>query len=368
MSEDWAKSKVVDSEIFLTARDRQRNNGTLSSPRDNDIFNRHSSQGDAARKLFPTYSHAAPATVGQVTVNGKVLQLWNFSQLESLNTIALRKRALAIRDVVGEANCPSFPSGRTDDLTRWILQMQESLTNQQSEKGRSGGYGTGHHIPKTFMQETKEMEQTELLRQQNAAALEEAMSPKASPRKDNYRDLKMQKGEFKEDVQRGIQTGRIGGEGKRHIQPKQNMVDGISTAEVFRASERRRYIPTVDNLMEQKQENEARERALMEKGCDGPVPVTRPSNHVSEDHFAHFGCTNMDEPPVGGDRKKHNNIPKGHFVNLGHWESTEAVHGKKHLDNFQNKTKLENHAGRHESYEPNWRKNPQKLLGSSMLC
>ena len=32
--------QVVDSEIFLTARDRQRNNGTLSSPRDNDIFNR----------------------------------------------------------------------------------------------------------------------------------------------------------------------------------------------------------------------------------------------------------------------------------------------------------------------------------------
>ena len=31
---------MVDSEIFLTARDRQRNNGTLSSPRDNDIFNR----------------------------------------------------------------------------------------------------------------------------------------------------------------------------------------------------------------------------------------------------------------------------------------------------------------------------------------
>ena len=52
-------------------------------------------------------------------------------------------------------------------------------------------------------------------------------------------------------------------------------------------------------------------------------------------------------------------LAQGHFVNLGHWESTEAlantwsnceravsarfpeaVHGKKHLDNFQNKTKL----------------------------
>ena len=53
--------------------------------------------------------------------------------------------------------------------------MQESLTNQKAEKGRSGGgltsrqveqptdlekrsgYGTGHFIPKSFLQETQEL-------------------------------------------------------------------------------------------------------------------------------------------------------------------------------------------------------------------
>lgn len=109
-----------------------------------------------------------------------------FCKRQTLNQSALRKRALAgasasldpsaygpeaIRDAVGEAKCPPLPSGRTDDLTRWILRMQapfscnldhyfklfsyifncliildpissfskESLTNQKAEKGRSGG-------------------------------------------------------------------------------------------------------------------------------------------------------------------------------------------------------------------------------------
>ena len=63
-------------------------------------------------------------------------------------------------------------------------------------------------------------------------------------------------------------------------------------------------------------------------------------------------------------------LAQGHFVNLGHWESTEAntwsnceravksarfpeaVHGKKHLNNFQNKTQF---LGRHlESYSFLW--------------
>jgi hypothetical protein len=90
---------------------------------------------------------------------------WQFSQRATV--------PVPMVPVVGEANCPSLPSGRTDDLTRWILRMQagcwkqdagviqpssnlnlnnytysnytvklpmqESLTNQKAEKGRSGG-------------------------------------------------------------------------------------------------------------------------------------------------------------------------------------------------------------------------------------
>eukprot|EP00913_Durusdinium_trenchii_P009612 g9031.t1 len=171
------------------------------------------------------------------------------------------------------------------------------------------------------------MEQMEEIRLQRATEVDPSqLSPKSSPRKDNYKDLKLQQNEFKEepslqsyrvsgflDVRRlakarcetvspgglgalqdpkmGIQTGRIGGEGKKHIFPKQNMVhNGVSTSEGMRNTEGRRYIPTIDSLMEQKKENEAHERVLMERGCDGPAPVNRPSNHVSEDHMAYFGC------------------------------------------------------------------------------
>eukprot|EP00439_Symbiodinium_sp_Y106_P035528 s1503_g4.t1 len=242
--------KVVDSELFLAGRERKVE-GEIMGRQDGD-----------ARKLFPTYTHAAPAATGEVRINGKVLQLWTFSQLETLNQSALRKRALAIRDVIGEAACPPLPSGRCDDLTRWILQMQEQVTKEKPEQGRSGGYGTGHFVPRSFAQETKEMEQ----RQKVAGDLptSRSMAEEVNASRDNYKDLKMQQNDFKEDPRLGIQTGRVGGEGKRHLFPKQNMVThGVSAAEPqgiasLRATpEGRRYIPTVDNLMEQKRENEA---------------------------------------------------------------------------------------------------------------
>eukprot|EP00438_Fugacium_kawagutii_P010733 Skav218249 [mRNA] locus=scaffold2035:4246:13945:+ [translate_table: standard] len=100
MVENWAKNKVVDSEIFFSARDKKR----AESPRDFQALKQLGDEDARAKELFPTYSYAKPATVGEVTVNGKVLQLWNFSQLETLNPSALRLRALAIRDVVGQVD------------------------------------------------------------------------------------------------------------------------------------------------------------------------------------------------------------------------------------------------------------------------
>ncbi|CAE6926787.1 Ovca2 [Symbiodinium natans] len=257
-------------------------------------------------------------------------------------------------------------------MTRWILQMQEQLTNQKPEQGRSGGYGTGHFVPRSFAQETQEMAtQRQKVDQRVDSDLPTSRSnaEAVGASRDNYKDLKMQQNAFKEDPKLGIQTGRAGGEGKRHLFPKQNMVThGVSSAEPqgitsLRATlEGRRYIPTVDNLMEQKKENEARERALMAGGASGPAPVNRPSNHISEDHMAHFGCTNTDEPAAGG--RRHANKPRDHFVGAGTWETTEAVHGKKYIDGYQ---KMDNHAGRQDTYRTSWRKNPQKLLGSSML-
>ncbi|CAE7718280.1 Ovca2 [Symbiodinium sp. CCMP2456] len=340
--------KVVDSELFLAGRERKVE-GEILGRQDGD-----------ARKLFPTYTHASPAATGEVSINGKVLQLWTFSQLETLNQSALRKRALAIRDAIGEAACPPLPSGRCDDLTRWILQMQEQLTNEKPEQGRSGGYGTGHFVPRSFAQETKEMEQ----KQKVAGDLptSRSMAEEVNASRDNYKDLKMQQNDFKEDPRLGIQTGRAGGEGKRHLFPKQNMVThGVSSAEpqgiasLRPTPEGRRYIPTVDNLMEQKRENEARERALMAGGAAGPAPVNR--------RFQ--SCLQQDEPSLGG--RRHANKPRVRLLVSavqGIRSLLEAVHGKKYIDGYQ---KMDNHAGRQDTYRTSWRKNPTKLLGSSML-
>ncbi|CAJ1388392.1 unnamed protein product [Effrenium voratum] len=85
MGEDWARGKIVDSELFLKGRER---------PLEGEVDEILGRQDGDAQKLFPQYTHASPATVGEVRENGKVLQLWNFSQLETLNQYALRTRAL----------------------------------------------------------------------------------------------------------------------------------------------------------------------------------------------------------------------------------------------------------------------------------
>ncbi|CAJ1457945.1 unnamed protein product, partial [Effrenium voratum] len=143
--------------------------------------------------------------------------------------------------------------------------------------------------------------------------------------RDNYKDLIFQQSN-KEDVNIGIQTGRLGGEGRRHIHPKPSMEEGIgvhSQKGHYRDSEGRRYIPERDSLMAQKKENETRERESMTTGAGGPAPIQRPANHISEDHMAHFGCTAADEPPIGGERKRHSHIPKDNFVSPGTYNCKE---------------------------------------------
>eukprot|EP00435_Cladocopium_sp_Y103_P055700 s88_g18.t1 len=55
------------------------------------------------------------------------------------------------------------------------------------------------------------------------------------------------------DPKSGIQTCCRGGEWKTHICANQNMVERVSTAADYRAMDGRRYTPTVDSLMEQKE-------------------------------------------------------------------------------------------------------------------
>eukprot|EP00930_Biecheleria_cincta_P100236 TRINITY_DN9186_c0_g1_i3.p2 TRINITY_DN9186_c0_g1~~TRINITY_DN9186_c0_g1_i3.p2 ORF type:complete len:355 (+),score=65.17 TRINITY_DN9186_c0_g1_i3:42-1106(+) len=350
----YPRSKAVDSHHFLVGRER---------PVQGEIMGRK--DGDAQR-LFPRFTHASAAATDEVEINGRALKLWSFSQLETLNSSALRQRAMAIKDILPEGECPPLPSGHCQDLVRWILHMQEQMTGAATQEGRSGGYGNGHFVPPSFAQDTKERPVAS--RQSNPA---ETIPFRAKPdaQRDHYRDLKLQQNEFKEAKELGIQSGREGGEGRRHIFPKQNMVcAGMSAAEpagiqtLKDTPEGRRYIPAQDNI-----------RDNMEVAWQQPpairTAVGGPAHHVGESHLdrGDLGCINNEETPIGGERRRHANIPEDHFVGQATFEVKEGIHGRRYLDGFQKAALSSSHAGTQGEYKSNWKKNPAKLLGSSMI-
>jgi len=361
----------VDSHAYLMGRERPL-------PDDGNYFGRQ--PGDS-EKLFPRFTHASAAVTGEIVVNGVSVKLWTFEQLESLSRAVLRERAMVIRDALGENRSPAIPSGHSQDVIRWILHMQTQLTNQEPTLGRSRGHGTGHQVPLAFAQDDKD---------RPIKLGREPATEKGSPvpfgigcghehtaTRDNFHDLKYQRNEFKDPPNLGIQTMRPGGEGKRHIPTKHSMVCcGVSEANVqgiqtLKASgEGRRYLACNDHVMEQK-----REMQKESQDFDGPVEVCSPRTgvdpvrHVSESHMSAQGLA---VPPVeahiGGDRRKHAH-PPDRLVNQGTSAPEEDVNqrttGRKYLDGFAGPRS--DFRDSHSSYQSSWKKDPKKLLGTSML-
>merc|ERR1719163_1583503 len=102
-------------------------------------------------RLFPKYTQAQAACTGEVEINGKILKIWEFSQLETLKVAILRQRAMAIRDAIGEASCPPMPSQQASDMIRWILHMQATLVDQELPLRRNPMQGSGPSM--SFIQE-----------------------------------------------------------------------------------------------------------------------------------------------------------------------------------------------------------------------
>jgi len=361
----------VDSHAYLMGRERP-------IPNNENLLGRQ--PGDS-EKLFPRFTHASAAVTGEIVVNGVSVKLWTFEQLESLSRAVLRERAMVIRDALGENNAPAIPSGHSQDVIRWILHMQTQLTNQEPTLGRSRGHGTGHQVPLAFAQDHKERPITKE---------REPPAEKGSPvpfgiggghthtgTRDNFCDLKYQRNEFKDPPNLGIQTMRMGGEGRRHIPTPHNMACcGVSEANVqgiqtLKASgEGRRYLACNDHLMEQKREMQKESQAsdVPVKPCS-PRTGVDPVRHVSECHMSALGLA---EPPVeahiGGDRRRHAN-PPDRLVNQGTSAPEEDVNmrttGRKYLDGFAGPRS--EFRDSHSSYHSSWKKDPKKLLGTSML-
>lgn len=335
--------------------------------------------GDAER-LFPRVTHASAATTGEVTVNGKTLKLWTFGQLEALNNFALRQRAMAIRDAIGEVYCPPMPSAQPQDLVRWILHVQSELTDVHPQPGRANDIGLGHTVPPAFAQDTKarpiSMNRAEPQREQGLPFGPRAGQDHDATR-DHYSDLKFQRKEFKEAPVQGIQSLRLGGEGRKHLFPKENMVaSGVSSSgpvgiqTMKPGGEGRRFIDCHDHLFEQKRDLEAHgnEPAVPSPRQMSPRCTPNPVRHVSETNMSYQGLSEPRvEAPLVGDRKRHMQ-PQDHMMTQGisiGQRDEDIRSGRKYLDSFAgSRTNFRDT----NNYQSNWKKDPSKLYGSSLLC
>lgn len=338
---------------------------------------------DDHERLFPKYTTAQAASTGEVIVNGKTLKIWEFTQLETLKPAVMRQRAMAIRDAVGEANCPPMPTMQTHDMIRWILHMQSVLVEPNVKGCRNAMQGSGPSP--SFLQEC---EGRPILK-------ERAPSPTTKPLpfgirkmqggmealRDHYGELLERKNETEEAQPRGIATMRVGGEGRRHIFPQDHMEnDGVSKADPLgiesmrEQGEGRRFLRCPDHLFMQQKEREAMDRGVppenfrprqgpesrraggyaMSRILTAEAPPSDPGNQQT-----------ITEMPIGGDRKKHL-LPEDHMLNSGTADAVEATigHGRKHIDNFAGRTQM---SGAQGVYKASWKQDPSRLMGTSLV-
>jgi len=337
--------------------------GTQEMQQDDKLLGR---ERPDVNMLFPKYTHASAATTGEVVVNGTTLKLWTYAQLEALNVLPLRQRANAIREAIGQDQCPPIPSSQTADLVRWILHMQAELTKEKISEGRSGGYGNGHNVPHSFAQDSK----VRPITSRSEAAEPNAPRYDHDAARDHYSDLLQQRNEFTQARTEGIVTMREGGEGRRHIPQKDRMVSlGVSDVAAHTQGEGRRYIGCQDNFAQQS--GEARTQGIFStrEGGEGRRCSKQTAQHVSGNSMFQQGCSAPEqEPHIGGDRRRHTSV-QDHMVNHGtaeiHEEEVKPA-GRKYMDGFAGSPY--NHGSSHDQYKSNWKKDPSKLLGTSLLC
>lgn len=328
-------------------------------------------------RLFPRYTTASAASSGEVVVNGKTIKLWEYSQLETLKLNVLRQRAMAIRDAVGEDNCPPMPSGQHGDTLRWILHMQSELTRQDLKPGRQGA-----GVPSAVLQEheARPIEKERPRPQQGERApfgQRRADPEEVDAARDHYVDLRMQRHEFKEARPLGIGTMREGGEGRRHIYPESNMINGgVSKSDprgiqtLKHGGEGRRYLGCRDNVGEHRKDMEAEARGeSASPRCQEKQEGIRYIGDVH--HFVDTGTAVPPvEAPVGGERNRRKHlIPKDNMQSARVSESAEEVRtagiSRKHVGDFSGKRF--DHSGQHDQYKSTWKQDPSRLMGTSLI-
>lgn len=326
---------------------------------------------------FPRFSKAEVTAPAEVEVNGKLLRIWHYSQLNGLAVSILRQRVFAIRDALGDANCPEIPSMQREDMVRWILHVQGMLTGEGMSPGRQISA-----VPKHLIKQDKEHP----ISPRREAAHSDArgyfpFGPKHIGVRDHYHDLLMHEKEYTEAPVEGIESLRPGGEGRRHIPcPDHMMNEGIADVgeegiETLRpGGEGKRHIYCEDHLVP------GGEGPLIPRGIETLKAGGEGKRHINViDHMVNDGVAIPHEkglfgdPTIGGERKRHL-AAEDHMMNMGiadvqiEKNETEAGHGhgRRHVDQFMGPRNT--YKDTKPVYQSTWKLDPSRLQGSSMIC
>lgn len=358
-------------------------------------------EGDHGR-IFPTFTVAGAACSGEVVVNGKTVRIWEFAQLETLAVPILRQRAMAIRDALGE-RCPPLPSAQRNDLIQWILHMQETLTQRDVPVGRQGA-----NVPNSFKQDSMARPIHDSLRQGRKgeqAPFGPSQNQRGSnPTRDNYGDLLAQKNDFAQVPSMGIQSMRAGGEGRKYLKPKDQMLaQGISDVDshgvqtMKPGSEGRRYAAPQDNIAIQKREQQAILNGERQPEAYNPATEfcgTSASGHLRSggEGMRHIGVKDNMALIVGGNQEEFGEMPYQEPYNAGNCRRKQ-IESKDHMVNHgvgddprvgsagpsgygarPVRTQMgsfngavQNFSGTDNTYSRSWKKDPSRLQGTSLI-
>lgn len=333
-------------------------------------------EGDA-ELIFPIRTNASAACVRDVVVNGKTLLIWEYAQLESLSPDVLRQRVLSIQEAVGAENCMPMLSKQTSDVIRWILRMQCELTGDTVEVRRNAA-----GIPQWLAQEDARRPLCTGALRRNPSCLMPFGRKLTSPHdldaaRDHYGDMVHRKREFAGEQVLGIESQRVGGSGRRHLQPSTHMeCHGISSScplgiETLReCGEGRRHIWPKDTLQEQAVENDA----LLKGEAAVPTPSAPRRRRAENDTFLGRGVRSLMHSSRADvqaqevslfDRKRHIECVD-HMVNDGTADSeTWDNPGRKNQDAFS-RHNLARSRGRASEYLTTWKQDPSRLLGRKL--
>jgi len=133
------------------------------------------------------------------------------------------------------------------------------------------------------------------------------------------------------------------------------------------SGEGRRFLPCHDNIMAQQKELEAMQQGVKPANLAPRERFGEEVRHVSDTSMTHLGVSAPnEEAPIGGERRRHANQPD-HMLKIGmSAEPEDGGAGRKYLDSFAgSRTRF---SDKSDNYQSTWKKDPSKLLGTSLIC